>query len=248
MSARYLQCLCPALLTLLPFGSACGGKAEDSTKPGEESPEATASATEQPSTAISDEKKLVLLDPEAANEKAPDKFLVRFDTGTGDIVFDITRAWAPLGADRFYNLVKIGFFTDVSFFRAVEGFMIQFGIHGDPEVSSAWASANLEVDPPRKPNYLGYLSFAMAGSPDTRSTQLFINLRDNPSLDETGFAPIGRVKSGMAIVHKIYTGYGDAPPQGSGPDQGLLRDQGNTYLKRDFPLLHYIKSASLIDG
>ncbi len=184
------------------------------------------------------------LNPLLLTEKAPATFRANFDTTAGPFVVEVHRDWAPNGADRFYNLVKSGFFTNVRFFRVINGFMAQFGIHGDPSVARQWMGARIPDDPVKQSNLEGYVSFATAG-PNTRTTQLFINLADNANLDKSGFAPIGRVVSGMNNVHKIYDGYGEGAPRGRGPDQGQIQAEGNTYLSKDFPKLSYIKSATI---
>ncbi|OGS08632.1 MAG: peptidylprolyl isomerase [Elusimicrobia bacterium RIFOXYA12_FULL_51_18] len=185
-----------------------------------------------------------LLNPSKANEKSPETFKVNFKTTKGDFTVDVTRAWAPLGADRFYNLVKIGYFTDLAFFRVISGFMVQFGIHGDPAVSAKWREAGIADDVPAQSNLKGYITYAMAG-PDTRTTQLFINYGDNSRLDSMNFAPFGKVTKGMEVVESIYSGYGEGAPSGMGPEQGRAQMQGNAYFKKDFPKLDYITSASL---
>lgn len=185
-----------------------------------------------------------LRNPLALVEQAPATFKVTFDTTKGPIAIEVTREWAPRGADRFYNLVKNGFFTDVRFFRVIPGFMAQFGIHGDPAVSAAWRPAQINDDPVKQSNKRGTITFATAG-PNTRTTQFFINFGDNMALDKQGFAPFGRVVTGMDIVDKIYGGYGEGAPRGRGPDQGRLQSEGNAYLAKDFPRLDYIKSATI---
>ena len=149
-----------------------------------------------------------LKNPGALKEKAPETYKVDFDTNKGKFVVQVTRAWSPNGADRFYNLVKSGFFSDVRFFRAIPNFMVQFGIHGDPAVSAAWRMARITDDPAKESNKRGYITFATAG-PNTRTTQVFINFKDNAFLDSQGFSPFGQVISGMDVVDKIYTGYAD---------------------------------------
>jgi len=186
-----------------------------------------------------------LLEPEKATEKAPAKYKVKFVTTQGDIVFEVTRAWAPNGADRFYNLVKIGYFEDVAFFRVINDFMAQFGIHGAPAVNAKWREARIEDDPVKESNKRGYLTFATSG-PNSRTVQMFINFKDNSRLDGSGFSPIGKVVEGMDVVDKLYKGYGEGAPRGEGPDQGRLQMQGNTYLQEQFPKLDYIKSASVL--
>jgi peptidyl-prolyl cis-trans isomerase A (cyclophilin A) len=168
------------------------------------------------------------------------------DTSKGSFVIEVTRKWAPKGADRFYSMVQAGFFTEVRFFRVIANFMAQFGIHGDPKVATAWRGARITDDPVVESNKRGYVTFATAG-PNTRTTQLFINFRDNVQLDRMGFAPIGKVISGMEIVDAIHSGYGEGAPRGRGPMQGRLQGEGNTYLKKDFPNLDYIKSATVLN-
>jgi peptidyl-prolyl cis-trans isomerase A (cyclophilin A) len=190
--------------------------------------------------------KASLQTPAALAEKAPDTFKVNVDTSKGAFVVEVTRAWAPNGADRFYNLVKNGFFDNVRFFRVIEGFMAQFGIHGDPAISAAWRSARIPDDPVKQSNKRGYITFATAG-PGTRTTQVFINLVDNGALDGQGFAPFGRVISGMKVVDKLYDGYGEGAPRGRGPDQSRIQMEGNAYLEKSFPKLDYIKTASIAE-
>lgn len=186
-----------------------------------------------------------LMDPSKATETAPETFDVVFETTKGAFTLHVTRAWAPKGADRLYNLVKAGFFADIAFFRAIEGFMVQFGIHGDPKVAAAWRSAEFSDDPVTQSNRRGTLSFATRG-PNTRTTQMFINFRDNGNLDGMGFSPVGQVDDeGMKIVDSLYKGYGEGAPRGRGPDQMKVQMVGNTYLKAEFPQLDYIKSASI---
>jgi peptidyl-prolyl cis-trans isomerase A (cyclophilin A) len=186
-----------------------------------------------------------LKNPASLKEQAPPTYRARVDTSVGSFVIQVTREWAPLGADRFYNLVKNGFYDDVRFFRAVQGFMVQFGIHGDPAVSAAWRNARIGVDPVKQSNKPMFITYAMAGSPDTRTTQVFINYGDNSSLDKQGFAPFGEVVEGKEVVSKIFTGYGDGPPRGKGPDQGRLQTEGNAYLVKEFPKMDYIKNATI---
>jgi peptidyl-prolyl cis-trans isomerase A (cyclophilin A) len=187
-----------------------------------------------------------LRSPAGLTEKAPDEFKARFDTSKGPFEVTVHREWAPIGADRFFNLVKNGFYDDVRFFRVIDGFMVQFGIHGNPAVQSAWRSANLKDDPVKQSNKRGYITYATAG-PNTRTTQLFINFGDNAGLDKQGFAPFGEVTAGMDVVSKIYGGYGEGAPRGKGPDQGRLQAEGNAYLNKDFPRLDYIKSATIVN-
>jgi peptidyl-prolyl cis-trans isomerase A (cyclophilin A) len=185
-------------------------------------------------------------DPSKLTDKAPDTFQAQFVTTKGKFTIEVTRSLSPNGADRFYNLVKSGYFKDVAFFRVVPGFMCQFGISGDPAVSANWRGANISDDPVVGHNSRGTITYAMAG-PNTRTTQLFINFGDNSSsLDGQGFSPFGKVIDGMDVVDKLNGEYGDGPPYGRGPNQGRVQSEGNTYLKSDFPDLDYIKSASLV--
>jgi peptidyl-prolyl cis-trans isomerase A (cyclophilin A) len=186
-----------------------------------------------------------LKNPAALNEKAPATFRANFETSVGSFVVTVHRDWAPHGADRFYNLVKNGFFNNVRFFRAIPGFMVQFGIHGDPAVSAAWRNARLPVDKVTQSNKRGFITYAMGGSPDTRTTQVFINFRDNSNLDGMGFAPFGEVTTGMDVVDKIFTGYGEGAPRGQGPEQGRVQSEGNAYLTKSFPKMDFIKSATI---
>ena len=151
---------------------------------------------------------------------------------------------APSGAQRFYNLAMLGYYNNATFFRAIAGFMVQFGIHGDPEVNRLWKSATISDDPVNMSNVRGTLVFAKSSRPNSATTQLFINLTDNPQLDSMGFAPIGRVVEGMDVVDQIYTGYGEGAPRGKGPSQGKLDSEGEAHL-RDFPLLTRIISMSV---
>jgi len=190
------------------------------------------------------EKMSKLRNPAALTEQAPATFNANFDTSKGLFVVTVHRDWAPNGADRFYNLVKSGFYDDVRFFRVIDGFMAQFGIHGTPAVASAWRSANIKDDPVKQSNKRGFVVFATAG-PNTRTTQLFINFGDNAALDKSGFSPFGEVTKGMDVVDKIYNGYGEGAPRGKGPDQGRVQSEGNAYLAKDFPKLDYVKTATI---
>jgi peptidyl-prolyl cis-trans isomerase A (cyclophilin A) len=177
-----------------------------------------------------------LQQPATLTEQAPAEYDVTLVTTKGDVIIHVTRSWAPLGADRFYNLVKHGFYNDAAFFRVVPNFVVQFGLSADPKISGAWRSANLKDDPVTQSNKQGHITFATAG-PNTRTTQLFINLGDNVFLDKQGFAPFGKVTSGMDVVRKLHSGYGERP------DQGAISSQGNAYLDKNFPSLDRIKTA-----
>ena len=186
-----------------------------------------------------------LLNPASLNEKAPELCKVKFTTTKGDFVVQVTRAWSPLGADRFYNLIKNGFYDGASFFRVVPGFVVQFGVSAKPEVSKAWQTATIPDDPVIQSNRHGYVTFATSG-PNTRTTQIFINLVDNSRLNAMGFSPFGEVIDGMEVVDKLYGGYGEGAPQGRGPDQARIQAEGKSYLDKDFPQLDGIKSTVLL--
>lgn len=185
-----------------------------------------------------------LRNPSALTEQAPAVYKVNFDTSKGPFVIEVHRDWAPNGADRFFNLVKNGFYDDGRFFRVIPNFMAQFGIHANPSIAAAWQNSVIRDDPKKESNQRGYVTFATRG-PNTRTTQLFINFRDNSGLDGQGFTPFGRVVTGMDVVDKIYNGYGEGAPRGKGPDQGRIQAEGNTYLNKDFPRLDFIKTATI---
>src|SRR4029079_17511045 len=190
------------------------------------------------------EKMSKLRNPAGLTEQAPATFNANFDTSKGLFVITVHRDWAPNGADRFYNLVKNGFFDNDRFFRVVDGFMVQFGINGNPKLSSVWRVANIKDDPGTQSNKRGMMTFATAG-PNTRTTKVCINLKNNVGLDGQGFSPFGQVVSGMKVVDSLYNGYGEGAPRGSGPDQGRVQSEGNAYLNKDFPMLDYIKKATM---
>src|SRR5437016_4711484 len=188
-----------------------------------------------------------LKNPAALKEMAPATYKVDFDTSAGMFTIEVHRDWAPNGADRFYNLVKNGYYDDVRFFRVIPGFMVQFGINGDPALNTVWKEARIPRDAVKQSNGRGYVSFAMQGGPsgpDTRTTQVFINFGDNAQLDGAGFAAFGKVTK-MDVVDKLYSGYGEGAPSGKGPDQGRLQAEGNAYLMKDFPKMDYIKKATI---
>lgn len=173
-------------------------------------------------------------------QTAPETYKVKLETSKGDIVIAVTRKWSPKGADRFYKLVKIGFYDDCRFFRVLKGFMAQIGINGDPAVHKRWGEANIPDDPVVESNKRGYVTFAKTGLPNSRSTQFFINYGDNSRLDGMGFSPFGQVIEGMDVAESIFGGYGERP------NQGQIQAEGNAYLNREFPKLDYIKKATVI--
>ena len=186
--------------------------------------------------------------PGGSTSTGPEKYRVLFSTSKGDFTVEVTRDWAPRGADRFLELVKSGFYNDARFFRVIRSprpFMAQFGIAGDPAVTAKWTDANLQDDPVKQQNTRGRITFATAG-PNTRTTQLFINYADNSRLDSQGFTPFGEVISGMEVVDQLYADYGEGAPGGNGPDQGRIEKEGNAYLTKDFPNLDYIKTATIV--
>jgi peptidyl-prolyl cis-trans isomerase A (cyclophilin A) len=186
-----------------------------------------------------------LLHPETLKAKAPDVYEVKFTTTKGDFVVQVTRAWAPVGADRFYNLVKHHFYDQASFFRVLSGFVVQFGLSANPQVTKAWQTATIKDDPVTQSNKPGYITFATSG-PNSRTTQVFINLGNNAQLDSMGFAPFGQVTEGMEVVQQLYSGYGEGAPSGRGPDQGTISSQGKPYLDKNFPNLDSIKTARIV--
>ena len=185
-----------------------------------------------------------LATPANLNEKAPATYKAKFDTSKGVFVVDVRRDSAPNGADRFYNLVKNGFYDDNRFFRVISGFMVQFGINGDPKVSAPWQSARINDDPVKQSNKRGFITFATSG-PNSRTSQVFINFGDNSRLDQMGFSPFGQVSTGMNVVDALYSGYGEGAPQGRGPNQGRIQSEGNAYLSKDFGNLDYVKKATI---
>jgi len=185
-----------------------------------------------------------LMNPAGLNETAPATYNVKFDTSVGEFVVRVTRAWAPNGADRFYNLVKNGFYDEARFFRAVPNFMVQFGINGDPKLSAQWREARIQDDPVKQSNKRGYITYAMAG-PNTRTSQVFINFADNTNLDSSGFAPFGQVIQGMDVVDKLNAEYGEGAPRGRGPDQGRLQMEGNAYLAKEYPRMDFVRKATI---
>lgn len=190
-------------------------------------------------------KKLVPPPKEVESKPAPDVYQVKLETSDGDVIIEVNRDWAPRGADRFYTLVKIGFYDNCRFFRVIDGFMAQCGMNGDPRVMADWDNANIKDDPVKQSNLRGFVTFAKTGMPNSRSTQFFINYRDNSNLDRDGFAPFGRVIKGMDVVDGFFSGYGEGAPDGRGPSQNMIKQEGNAYLKKNFPQLDYIIKASI---
>jgi peptidyl-prolyl cis-trans isomerase A (cyclophilin A) len=219
--------------------AACGGEGGEEAPPAETTPPASQPAPEPPPAATPEPAP-------ATPTTAPAMFRVRFETNEGDFVVEIDKSLAPNGADRFYQLVSQGFYTDVRFFRVIQGFMAQFGINGDPAVTARWRATPIPDDPVRGSNTRGTITFAMTSQPNSRSSQLFINLVDNVNLDASGFAPIGRVVEGMEVVDRLYSGYGEGAPRGSGPDQSQIVSRGNAYLTQSFPELDYIERATIV--
>lgn len=242
------------LLTLIVAGCDTEAPPEEPVKeaPAKEAPPAKENKADAPpkadapkATPLPEDANPAMLDPSKATETAPKTYKVKFDTTKGPFVVEVHRDWAPQGADRFYNLVKIGFFDDVAFFRNIDGFMVQYGISGYPEVNEAWRMARIPDDPVKEKNTKGRLTFATSG-PNSRTTQVFINHSDNTNLDAMGFAPIGEVVSGMEVVGKLYNGYGEGAPRGRGPLQGRIQTEGNAYLRHSFSLLDYVQEASIV--
>ena len=177
-------------------------------------------------------------------EHAPDVYKVKFETSKGDFVVQVTKEWAPIGAERFFQLVQSGFYDKARFFRVVPRFMVQFGINADPKVSMLWQNMVISDDPVKQSNTRGKITFATRGA-NTRTTQVFINFADTARLDNSGFSPLGEVLSGMEVVDSLYSGYGEVAPRGNGPRSELMQTQGNEYLEREFPRLDYIKKATI---
>jgi len=226
----------PVVLVMLAVNVTLWGQATQQTAaPRPAAPKATPAAAKGGS----------LLNPASLQEQAPAVFKAKFTTTQGDFVVEVTRAWAPLGADRFYNLVKYHFFDAATFFRVISGFMAQFGISGRPEVNRVWERATIKDDPVTQSNTRGMITFA-TGGPNTRTTQVFINYGDNSNLNSMGFAPFGKVIEGMEIVDKLYSEYGDGAPEGKGPNQGRIQNEGKAYLEKDFPKLDTIKTAVIV--
>ena len=203
-------------------------------------PTAAAPASERPAAASYDR---ALLHPALLKEKAPETFAVKFETTRGDFTVNVTRAWAPVGADRFYNLIKHRFYDNMVVYRVVRGFVVQFGISSYPAVSAVWSNANIKDDPVTQSNKRGYVTYAKSSRPNSRSTQLFISFGDNSALDPQGFAPFGVIDAeGMKVVEMLYDQYGDQPTS----EQDEITKLGKAYLERKYPKLDVIKRATLV--
>jgi peptidyl-prolyl cis-trans isomerase A (cyclophilin A) len=239
--------ICPLLFSLL-LAYCLSGQAVFAAdeRPAAESGAAAEAAAGASPTKAKAKPHPALRVPAKADKEAPEKFRVRFETTQGEIVLEVTRAWAPNGADRFYNLVDIGFFEDIGFFRVMDDFMAQFGIHGKPQVSRVWSSATIPDDPVVQSNVRGMLTYAKAARPNSRTTQVFINLYDNSRLDDMGFAPFGRIVEGMDVVDAIHK-TGEGAPRGKGPNQTRVGRKGNVYLKTHFPKIDYLTRAEIIE-
>ena len=197
---------------------------------------------------LANKHKAVLLNPyhDIWQETAPELFKVRVETTKGDFVIEAHRNWAPIGVDRFYNLVRSGFFDDSRFYRVRVGFIAQFGLPGNPEITKAWEKRTMPDDSVKQSNIRGTIAYAMTG-PDTRTTQLYINYGDNSRLDEQGFAPIGRVIEGMAVVDSLYSGYDESAGGGMrGGKQGKILEFGNAHLDKEFPKLDRLEKAYIL--
>ena len=230
--------------------STSGGAAADVATPADAPPakapaEPAAKAAPEP-TPLPEGANPALTDPALATATAPDTFSVRFETTKGPFVVEVHRDWSPNGADRFYNLVQIGWFTDAKFFRNIEGFMVQFGMSPYPAASKVWMEATIADDPVVKSNEPLMVTFAKTGKPDSRSTQVFINHGNNANLDGMGFSPFGTVTEGAEVVKALYTGYGEGAPRGRGPRQDIIARFGNVYLDAEFPKLDGIESATVL--
>jgi peptidyl-prolyl cis-trans isomerase A (cyclophilin A) len=232
------SCLLVSLIACFVSGS-LAAQGQSSAPPAAQKPAAPTNS--KPATHAAADS--ALLHPGELKAKAPDVYEATFTTTKGDFVVQVTRSWAPNEADRFYNLVKHGYFNGVEFFRVVPGFVVQFGLTGSPAVNKAWENANIKDDPVTQTNAEGTITFAQTGSPNSRSTQVFINLGGNGGLDHRGqgFAPFGQITSGMEVVKNLYGGYADAPTN----HQDEITNQGNAYLEKNFPKLDSIKTAKI---
>ncbi len=238
-----------ALFTALLLLALSGCKKDEAPAAGGEGETAKAADAKEgaDAPAAAQDNSAALKDPSKATLEAPATYTVKLETTKGDLLIDVTTAWAPKGAQRFYNLVKAGYYDDVAFFRAIQGFMAQVGLHGDPEINKIWREARIQDDPVKESNKRGYVTFATAG-PNTRTTQFFLNFGDNVQLDGMGFAPFGKVQDeSMKVLDAINTEYGEGAPRGRGPSQGRIHAEGNAYLKAEFPNLDSIKKATVVE-
>jgi peptidyl-prolyl cis-trans isomerase A (cyclophilin A) len=242
MAMKRIICFVLAGIIGIGVKTSAQAPAQSAAKPQSGAAAKSGTVAKSSSTAARSPYDRALLRPALLKDKAPGSYQVKFTTTRGEFVVTVTRAWAPLGADRFYNLVKHRFFDNSSFFRVVPDFVVQFGLSAYPPVSAAWKDTNIKDDPVTQSNKKGVLTFATAG-PNTRTTQIFINLKDNVRLDSMGFAPFGVVEGkGMSVVEMLYDQYGD----NAGPDQDQIQKQGKPYLDKGWPKLDSIKSATLV--
>jgi peptidyl-prolyl cis-trans isomerase A (cyclophilin A) len=232
-------------LVILGAGLCSGARAQAAAAQTPAAPQSGATSAPAHKTAPASPYDRALLRPALLVAKAPATYQVKFTTTKGDFVITVTRAWAPLGADRFYNLVRHHFYDNTSFFRALKGFVVQWGISAYPPVTAAWEHAPIKDDSVVQSNLRGYLTYAMGG-PNTRTTQVFINLVDNKRLDGMGFAAFAQVTEGIEVVDALYTGYGEGAPDGQGPEQDKIEKLGKSYLDKGFPQLDSIKTTTLI--
>lgn len=224
------------VLVVILCTAVCGSAAWAQTK---SAPKKSSTAPAKAAPAAYD---AALLQPASLVAKAPATYEVKFVTTKGDFTIKVTRDWSPRGADRFYNLAKHGFFNGASLFRVVKGFVVQFGLSAHPKVSSAWQTSTIKDDAVKGSNKKGFVTFAKSSEPNSRSTQVFINLGDNSRLDAMGFSPFGEVTEGMDVVEQLYSGYGEATTS----QQGEISMGGSAYLQKEFPKLDTIKSATLV--
>lgn len=228
-----------------------GDQKADPSKPGatEGEPDAPAAGAAEegppPPTPLPEGANPALTDPALAAETAPASFRCAFETSKGSFVVQVTREWAPQGADRFYNLCKIGYFDNAKFFRNIQGFMVQFGVSAYPAATAVWKDATIPDDPVVQSNKPLYVTFAKTGAPNSRSTQIFINHGDNTNLDAMGFSPFGQVVDGADVVGQLFSGYGEGAPRGRGPNQAILSEFGDVYLETAFPKLDKITRTSI---
>lgn len=229
--------------------AACGGESGDAP-PAEGTPPASQPAATPETTPSTSPTPAPATEPAPTAPttlEVPASYRVQFETSKGNFVVQVDRSLAPNGADRFYRLVSEGYYDEVRFFRVISGFMAQFGISGDPSANTRWRAQPIPDDPVTGSNTRGTITFAMTAQPNSRTTQVFINLVDNVNLDRSGFAPFGRIVEGMDVVDQLYAGYGEGAPQGRGPAQGSIVSQGNAYLTQSFPQLDYVIRARVVN-